>query len=144
MPKLGVQSRPAITCKQTDMCRALQLSPLSANGWSRPSSIYTALSPWLASARTPFPAPHSSRAPYSPGRAAVPFDAPAVFLSGQAFRDSSFAFLWSASALGRRSFSPSVQVIFLSIFFFPWKCRSAAPPLSSAVRDGLEVEEDPL
>jgi hypothetical protein len=29
-------------------------------------------------------------------------------------------------------------------FFFPWKCRSAAPLLSSVVRDGLEVEEDPL
>jgi hypothetical protein len=31
MPKLGVQSRPAITCKQTDMCRALQATTHATN-----------------------------------------------------------------------------------------------------------------
>jgi hypothetical protein len=36
MPKLGVQSRSAITCQQADMCRALQQPPLFSNGNGAP------------------------------------------------------------------------------------------------------------
>jgi hypothetical protein len=73
--KNGQPSRSVTYCSwltRPELCSCRPCPPMAV---AAPSN-YTAVSPSLALARTPFPAPLSSRAPYSPGRAAVPLDAP--------------------------------------------------------------------